>query len=130
MKIRTTATIVFLLLLLFAGIALRLLITRQVDGSITLAIPQQEFVLYRVVPLISALIVGAGLGVSGMGLQVLLRNSLASPWILGLSSGAGLGVMATMYVEHTYGTTFVGSESGGAILGAVGTLSLVYVLSR
>ncbi|MDE1037882.1 MAG: iron ABC transporter permease [Phycisphaerales bacterium] len=130
MKIRTTATIVFLLLLLFAGIALRLLITRQVDGSITLAIPEQEFVLYRVVPLISALIVGAGLGVSGMGLQVLLRNSLASPWILGLSSGAGLGVMATMYFEHTYGATFVGSESGGAILGAVGTLSLVYVLSR
>ena len=60
--------------------------------------------------MISALIVGAGLGVSGMGLQVLLRNSLASPWILGLSSGAGLGVMATMYFEHTYGATFVGTH--------------------
>jgi iron complex transport system permease protein len=65
-----------------------------------------------------------------MGLQVLLRNPLASPWILGLSSGAGLGVMSSMYIEHTYGFSIMGGQSVGAVLGAVLALFLVYVLSR
>lgn len=40
-----------------------------------------------------AAIVGAGLAVSGVALQALLRNPLAEPYILGVSSGAGVGVL-------------------------------------
>ncbi len=120
----------FLSLLLVACALLRVLITRQVDGSIALMYPEQKYLLYRVVPLIAAIIVGSGLGVSGMGLQVLLRNPLASPWILGLSSGAGFGVMVSMFLEHTYATPVIGGQSGGAIVGALLSLSLVYLLSR
>jgi iron complex transport system permease protein len=130
MRTRALIVIIFLSILLAASAVLRMLITRDVDGGITLVFPEEQYFLYRIVPLISALIVGAGLGVSGMGLQVLLRNPLASPWILGLSSGAGLGVMSNLYFEYTYGMSFIGSQSIAAVLGAIVALSLVYVLSR
>jgi len=131
MRIRTLSIIVFLGICLIVAALVRLLITRDVDdGSITFSLPEDRFFIYRFVPLIAAFIVGSGLGVSGMGLQVLLRNPLASPWILGLSSGAGLGVMTMMFVEHTYNVGFLGGQSIGAVIGAIVTLSLVYLLSR
>ena len=91
MRIRTVSIIVFLGICLIVAAIFRLLITRDVDGGISLSFPEDQYFIYRFVPLVAAFIVGSGLGVSGMGLQVLLRNPLASPWILGLSSGAGLG---------------------------------------
>ncbi len=130
MNLRAIFLLVFLGLLVVAGALFRLLITRDIDGGITLAFPEEQFFVYRMVPLVAAIIVGAGLGVSGMGLQVLLRNPLASPWILGLSSGAGLGVMSSLFFEYTYETSFIGSQSVAAVLGALVALSLVYLLSR
>lgn len=41
---------------------------------------------------ITAVLVGAGLGVSGLQMQTLFRNPLADPYILGISSGASFGV--------------------------------------
>ena len=41
---------------------------------------------------IAAIVAGAGLGVSGLQMQTLFRNALADPYILGISSGATLGV--------------------------------------
>ena len=130
MKARTIILLAALGLILIAAAVFRVLITRSVDGDLSFAFPESQYVMYRLVPLVAALIVGAGLGVSGMGLQVLLRNPLASPWILGLSSGAGLGVMATMYAEHTIGSPIMGGQSIGAVLGAFVSLLLVYALSR
>jgi iron complex transport system permease protein len=130
MRIRTLTIIIFLGICLVAAAIFRILVTRNIDGSIVFSLPEDQFFVYRFVPLVAAVIVGAGLGVSGMGLQVLLRNPLASPWILGLSSGAGLGVMAVMFFEHTYKFGFYGGQSIGAIVGAIVSLSLVYVLSR
>ncbi len=121
---------VFLSLLLVGAAVFRLFITRSIDGELSFVFPAHNILTYRLVPLVAALIVGSALGVSGMGLQVLLRNPLASPWILGLSSGAGLGVMATMFVEHTTGNSILGGQSLGAIVGAVFTLLLVFGLSR
>ncbi|MBT4523637.1 MAG: iron chelate uptake ABC transporter family permease subunit, partial [Phycisphaerae bacterium] len=102
MKTKSIILLIFLAMLLLAAAVFRLLITRDVDGSLLFELPSDKYFIYRLVPMSAALIVGSALGVSGMGLQVLLRNPLASPWILGLSSGAGLGVMATMYAEHTF----------------------------
>jgi iron complex transport system permease protein len=130
MKLKVVLLLVVLALFLIAAAVFRLLITRSVDGELSLAFPADNILTYRLVPLIAALIVGSALGVSGMGLQVLLRNPLASPWILGLSSGAGLGVMATMFAEHTTGNSFFGGQTLGAIAGAVISLLLVFGLSR
>jgi iron complex transport system permease protein len=130
MKTKNIVLLILLALLLIAAAVFRLMITRDVDGTLSLAMPEDTFLMYRLVPLVSALIVGSALGVSGMGLQVLLRNPLASPWILGLSSGAGLGVMATMYFEHVTGNSVFGGQTLGAMAGALLTLLLVFGLSR
>ncbi|MFZ9012079.1 MAG: iron chelate uptake ABC transporter family permease subunit, partial [Anaerohalosphaeraceae bacterium] len=45
----------------------------------------------RVARILLAVVVGAGLSVAGAVFQALLRNPLAEPYILGVSSGAGLG---------------------------------------
>jgi iron complex transport system permease protein len=47
---------------------------------------------YRLPKAITAVIVGMGLSVSGLLMQTLFRNPLAGPYVLGLSSGASLGV--------------------------------------
>ena len=130
MNFKTISSLIFLLLLLIAFAALRIGLTRDINGVVSLQLPEQEFLIYRLVPMIAAIIVGAALGVSGMGLQVLLRNPLASPWILGLSSGAGLGVMGTMYWEYFSTSTFYGAHTIGAVTGALFSLMLVYLLSR
>lgn len=47
---------------------------------------------YRLPKAITAILVGMGLSVSGLLMQTLFRNPLAGPYVLGLSSGASLGV--------------------------------------
>lgn len=73
-------------------------------------------------------VVGAGLGVVGMTLQALVRNPLADPFLLGVSSGASVGAVAVILT----GVTVFGfaSTSVAAFLGALAALGLVYLLSR
>jgi len=47
---------------------------------------------FRLPKVITALLAGAGLSVSGLQMQTLFRNPLAGPFVLGISSGASLGV--------------------------------------
>ncbi len=47
---------------------------------------------YRLPKSITAILVGAGLGISGLLMQTFFRNALAGPYVLGISSGASLGV--------------------------------------
>lgn len=47
---------------------------------------------YRLPKAITAVLVGTGLSISGLLMQTLFRNPLAGPYVLGLSSGASLGV--------------------------------------
>ncbi len=47
---------------------------------------------YRIPKAITAILVGAGLSISGLLMQTLFRNPLAGPFVLGISSGASLGV--------------------------------------
>ena len=121
---------VVLFTMLAAACIARLMISRSATGDLSFVWPESMYIGYRLVPMIAAIVVGGALGVSGMGLQVLLRNPLASPWILGLSSGAGLGVMASMMIEHYRGTGFPEGDTIGAIAGALLALIAVYLLSR
>jgi len=74
-------------------------------------------------------IVGAALSVGGVALQALLRNPLAEPFILGLSTGAGLGVMVQWWVVYELGMT-LGASHLGAMLGAGASMAIVYLASR
>lgn len=73
-------------------------------------------------------IVGAGLSVIGMTLQALLRNPLADPFLLGVSSGASVGAVAVIIS----GVSLLGqfSTSAAAFAGSLAALALVYSLSR
>lgn len=48
---------------------------------------------YRLTRTIAALVLGSGLGASGLAMQYALRNPLADPFLLGVSSGAAFGVV-------------------------------------
>lgn len=76
-----------------------------------------------------AAIVGSALAVSGVALQALLRNPLAEPYILGLSTGAGLGIMVQGYLALQFGWAFSTGEAG-AFIGTAATLAVVYLASR
>lgn len=79
----------------------------------------------RLPRVIAALVVGSALGASGALMQGMLRNGLASPFLLGISAGAGLVAVAML----SLGVLQLWVPLG-AWLGAVGTTLLVYVLAR
>lgn len=83
----------------------------------------------RVPRVLAALLVGGALAASGCALQALLRNPLAEPFTLGISSGSALAAVIAIRlgVEDTFGLTGVG---GAALLGASGTLFVVWHLAR
>ncbi|MFI2222970.1 MULTISPECIES: FecCD family ABC transporter permease [Streptomyces] len=73
-------------------------------------------------------VAGAGLAVVGTALQALIRNPLAEPYLLGVSSGASLGAVVVI----VFGVSLFGalSLSLAAFAGALGALLLVYATAR
>lgn len=129
---RRLSGMLFLGALLLALGALRLLIDRDPVHGLSLAWPDASYAMFRWTALGVSVIVGVSLATSGVLLQALLRNPLASPFILGLSSGAGLGVMTAMYIGHVTGVEQLrsGVNAGPALIGAVVVLIVVYFLGR
>lgn len=97
--------------------------TSQVDSYIILQL--------RLPRAVMAIIAGAGLAVAGLLMQTLFRNALAGPFVLGISSGAGLGVALAVM-----GSTALGIASLSAIglvipsiIGSLLVLMLIALLS-
>lgn len=102
-----------------------------IKGSVNIPInelftPANSHILQlRLLRVFLAIITGGGLAVCGITLQAILRNPLADPYLLGTSSGAGLGAV-------------IGLISGiikiylplAAFSGAILTVILVYLLAR
>lgn len=78
---------------------------------------------FRLPKALTALFAGAALAVSGLQMQTLFRNPLADPYILGVSSGASLGVALVLLGAGATATKVVGS------LGLYGDLGLVLAAS-
>jgi iron complex transport system permease protein len=76
-----------LLLIAVACVAARLLVARSLDGSLQLGW-QSNAASWRLGAIMSGAAAGAALALSGLLLQSMLRNPLASPFVLGLSGGA------------------------------------------
>jgi len=76
------------------------------------------------------LLTGAALGGSGAAYQGLFRNPLADPYLIGVASGAGLGVAAALSIQWPY--TFWGllAVPLAGFLAAMLTILLVYSLAR
>ena len=60
-------------------------------------------ITYRLPKAFTAILVGSGLGVSGLLMQTLFRNPLAGPFVLGISSGASLGVALIIMGASLFG---------------------------
>lgn len=73
-----------------------------------------------------AAVCGAGLAVCGAVLQSLMRNPLADPYVLGISSGASVGAVSVVLLG--FGAGLFGM-AGGAFVGAAGAFALVLLLS-
>ncbi|AWK02764.1 iron ABC transporter [Flavobacterium crocinum] len=88
-----------LLLMFFASISLgsvmipvKDVFTSLTGGHATKSTWEYIIINYRLPKAITAVLVGTGLSISGLLMQTLFRNPLAGPYVLGLSSGASLGV--------------------------------------
>lgn len=89
----------------------------------------------RLLKAVTALFAGAALAASGLQMQTLFRNPLAGPYVLGISSGAGLGVALFLLGAPLLGVSahsFVQSLgiAGAAWLGAALVLLVVMAVSR
>nr|WP_321233100.1 iron ABC transporter permease [uncultured Psychroserpens sp.] len=87
---------------------------------------------YRLPKALTAILVGSGLGISGLLMQTLFRNPLAGPFVLGISSGASLGVALVILGSGLFGgvlATFLISKWSIVIAASLGSfLVLLAVL--
>lgn len=77
-----------------------------------------------------ALQVGVTLALCGAALQVLLRNSLAEPYTLGIASGGALGALVVMRAGWSAMLLGISTVSVGAFCGAMIVVGLVVVVAR
>ncbi|HET59845.1 MAG TPA: iron ABC transporter permease [Chloroflexi bacterium] len=93
---------------------------------------------YRIPKIITALLAGAALSVAGLQMQTLFQNPLADPFILGVSSGASLGVALIVLSVGTTGTFLLAgigllgdiSIAAAAFLGSLLVLVFILMISQ
>ncbi|MBQ8098883.1 MAG: iron ABC transporter permease [Bacteroidaceae bacterium] len=113
----------------------------QVDGSVSpeqLVIHNNIIWKSRVPQALTALVAGAGLAVSGLLMQTVFRNPLAGPSVLGISSGASLGVACVVLLSGSLGGValsrmgYLGEMalSVAAIIGALSVMALIVFVSQ
>jgi iron complex transport system permease protein len=76
-----------------------------------------------------AFLAGTALATSGMVFQAMFRNPLATPFTLGVSSGASLGAALSIQQQWTFLVLGISGVSLSAFLGAVTSIVLVYLLT-
>jgi len=107
--------------------SLALSLGQVVDALRGLAPPGTELIVtqWRLPRVVTALVLGAALGVSGAIFQSLMRNPLGSPDIMGFNTGAYSGVLVALVLFHgnTLGT------ASAAMIGGILTAVVVYRLA-
>ena len=100
-------------------------------GTQTTTNPDYEILVrFRLPRLLLACLVGAALACSGVVFQALLRNPLADPYILGISSGAGLGAMIAIVSGLNWTLWGQSPMAVFAFVGASATVWLVWFIGR
>tara|TARA_R110001583_G_scaffold8075_4_gene39424 strand:+ start:19670 stop:20710 length:1041 start_codon:yes stop_codon:yes gene_type:complete len=87
---------------------------------------------FRLPKAFTAILVGAGLSVSGLMMQTLFRNPLAGPYVLGISSGASLGValmvMASVLLPGVFGVIYSFLGSWALVVSAIVGASIIFII--
>ncbi|MDX6746253.1 iron ABC transporter permease [Polaribacter sp. PL03] len=84
---------------------------------------------FRLPKAITAVLVGSGLSVAGLLMQTLFRNPLAGPFVLGISSGASLGVALLILGSSLFGGFFFANAISSWSLPIASSLGAFLVLS-
>ncbi len=84
----------------------------------------------RMPRILLAFIVGASLSIGGMAFQAMFRNALATPFTLGVSSGAALGAALYVKVGVIFSILGVSGQTISAFLGAILSIVVVYFLTK
>ena len=105
-------------------------VLRGTGDESTANLDYEIFMQFRLPRIILACLVGAALACAGVVFQALLRNPLADPYILGISSGAGLGAILAVITGLNW--TLLGQSSIGifSFAGAIGSVWLVWFIGR
>jgi iron complex transport system permease protein len=106
-------------------------LSRVFDRTLPVAdnVDAQVFFVARLPRVVAAGVVGAGLALSGVVFQALLRNPLASPDTLGVSAGATLGAMLALTARADFTLMGVSVVPLTSFAGAIGALAIVFALS-
>lgn len=106
------------------GLAWQDIFCTSQDGA---TVGRQIFMNLRLPKLITAILAGASLSIAGVMMQTLFRNPLAGPYILGISSGAGLGV-ALVTMLGGLGVGFLLSRYAMVVAAIVGAASIMALM--
>ncbi|MEO8699152.1 MAG: iron ABC transporter permease [Kofleriaceae bacterium] len=98
-------------------------------GAFSETSPDWAILWVRIPRVLAALLVGGALAGAGCALQALLRNPLAEPFTLGISSGASLAAVLAIRLGLE-GVVGGGGVGAAALAGAVVTLLVVWRLAR
>ncbi|MBF6351857.1 MULTISPECIES: FecCD family ABC transporter permease [Nocardia] len=104
----------------------------ELTGGVVMATDIAEYRIVvdsRLPRVVLAATVGAGLGGVGLLVQAMVRNALADPYVLGISSGASVGATAVV-LFGAFGALGVYALSSAAFAGAFGATVLVYLMAR
>ena len=85
----------------------------------------RQILLLRLSRILLAMIAGSGLAAAGIAMQAILKNPLAEPYLLGTSSGAGLGAVIAAILGA--GAIFLPLA---AFIGSVVSIILVYLIAK
>jgi iron complex transport system permease protein len=109
----------------------RISLARVFDASVSFAdnVDAQIFFVARLPRVLAAALVGAAMAASGVVLQALLRNPLATPDTLGISSGAAFGAMLAITLHLDVTIAGVPPLPLASLAGALGALGIVYALA-
>lgn len=125
---------VLLLFVLDLGVGSVTLSPSEVWGALTGsgdAMTRAIVVDIRLVKAVVALLAGAALSVSGLQMQTLFRNPMAGPYVLGVTSGASLGVAFFLLGAPMLGALGAGDWRGLGIAGAawIGSAAILAVMA-
>lgn len=102
------------------------------SGSTVDNLTQNILINFRLPKALTTLLAGCALSVSGLLMQTIFRNPLAGPYVLGISSGASLGVAIVVLGASALGLSFWASQLGiviAAMLGSMLVLLLILAVS-
>jgi iron complex transport system permease protein len=112
-------------------IPLKEIIATLFNGEVEKESWKSIIIHYRLPKAITAIIVGSGLSISGLLMQTLFRNPLAGPFVLGISSGASLGVAILILGASFLGaniTNYAFTNWGLAIAASLGSFLVLFAV--